>query len=264
MKPIIAIGSFPYIIIGKKFPILKSGRWLPSYISVKIPTNFLESTQLFIPQIFQFVVALIQSTHRWGMSYHLKQNKLVCEFVFEDVFQFIKFCVKIQSWLNSWGSRQWNWRTVQYSCCHCWVSPLLKRRPVQCSCCHCWVIARCWRGGQCNDVVRAGLARCGIGGHDAGLATCGMGGKCKLSDTTGSARERVRRPKKCSSWYHCVSRSGMEECQLKLAGLRIEFPWGGMGELTFMLDIYITKLFIPQEFELVIAFIQSTHSWGMS
>ena len=43
IKPIIVIGSFPYIILGKKFPILKSGRWLPSYISVKIPTNFLES-----------------------------------------------------------------------------------------------------------------------------------------------------------------------------------------------------------------------------
>ncbi len=43
IKPIIVIGSFPYIILGKKFPILKSGSWLPSYISVKIPTNFLES-----------------------------------------------------------------------------------------------------------------------------------------------------------------------------------------------------------------------------
>jgi hypothetical protein len=42
IKPIIVIGLFPYIILGKKFPILKSGRWSPSYISIKIPTNFLE------------------------------------------------------------------------------------------------------------------------------------------------------------------------------------------------------------------------------
>ena len=46
IKPTIVIGSFPYIILGKKFPIIKSGRWLPSHISVKIPKNFLESTSL--------------------------------------------------------------------------------------------------------------------------------------------------------------------------------------------------------------------------
>jgi hypothetical protein len=44
IKPTIVIGLFPYIILGKKFPRLKYGRWLPSYISVKIPTYFLESS----------------------------------------------------------------------------------------------------------------------------------------------------------------------------------------------------------------------------
>jgi hypothetical protein len=51
-----------------------------------------------------------------------------------------------------------------------------------------------------------------------------MGGKCEPSDATGSACGRVGGQRNVALDITVSARSGMEECPLKRAGLRIQFP----------------------------------------
>ncbi len=71
IEPTIVIGSFSYIILGKKFPILKSGRWLPSYISVKIPTNFLESIKNLYRRKFKYYINIYLSDPKVEFIFNL-------------------------------------------------------------------------------------------------------------------------------------------------------------------------------------------------